>query len=154
MANDFADPFSLQLSDWNVGFVQLDLAVHLHVRWFLYVSFYLEGVSCPIFFWNRRKIETTTWDSRKERQSETTVTSFVVLCVDTFSHLRINPLRSCLPLCWWTEDSQWTKEAPQMPYGVGLGQKRGRFEFDRKNASFFTRSEDILYSKEKKHTQK
>ena len=36
-----------------------------------------------------------------------------------------------------------------MTYGVGLGQKRGRFEFDRKNASFFTRSEDLLYSKEK-----
>ena len=34
-------------------------------------------------------------------------------------------------------------------HGQTTWTKHGRFEFDRKNASFFTRSEDILYSKEK-----
>ena len=124
-------------------------------RLLISVRFFLSGGGkLSICFSNRRKIETTTWDPRKERQSEVTVTSFVFLCVDTaskFSHLRINPLKSCLPLCCWTEDSQWTKEAPQMIYGVGLGQKRGRFEFDRKNASFFSH-EARTYCTPKKKT--
>ena len=34
-------------------------------------------------------------------------------------------------------------------HGQTTWTKRRRFEFDHKNASFFTRSEDILYSKEK-----
>ena len=123
-------------------------------RLLISVRFFLSGGGkLSIFFSNRRKIETTTWDPRKERQSEVTVTSFVLLCVDTaskFSHLRINPLRSCLPLCCWTEDSQWTKEAPQMTYGVGVRSKaRAIWIWPQERKFFFTRSEDILYSKEK-----
>ena len=130
-------------------------ASHLHVCWFLYVSFYLEGVNCPFFFSNRRKIETTTWDSLKERQSKMTVTSFVFLCVDTaskFSHLRINPLRSCLPLCWWNEDSQWTKEAPQMPYGVGVRSKARTIWIWPQERKFFSH-EARTYCKKKTYTK-
>ena len=127
-------------------------------RFLISVRFFLSGGGkLSIFFSKRRKIETTTWDALKERQSKMTVTSFVFLSVDTaskFSHLRINPLRSCLPLWWWTEDSQWTKKAPQMPYGVGVRSKaRAIWIWPQERKFFHTKQRHIVLQR-KKHTKK
>ena len=39
------------------------------------------------------------------------------------AYWRINSLEHCLPLYRWTEDSQWTKEAPRIACWVGVGSK-------------------------------
>lgn len=129
-----------------MGFVPLDLAVHLHVCWFLYVSFYLEGESCPFSESNRRITSTKGLTLREILSDNSDLTKrsddyFVRVTarsgLEYIAYWRINSLEHCLPRYQLKWRLTIDKDSPtDSLLGRGQAQNGGRFEFDCNNASF------------------